>query len=67
MASEVLGSTLDIHSGGEDLKFPQASIYFKVLNEVANSTAVSSFRTFLCLKMNGLKVWHAHVLITKCS
>lgn len=33
MASEVLGSTLDIHSGGEDLKFPHHD------NEIAQSEA----------------------------
>jgi cysteinyl-tRNA synthetase len=33
MASEVLGNTLDLHSGGEDLKFPHHD------NEIAQSEA----------------------------
>jgi cysteinyl-tRNA synthetase len=33
MASDVLGNTLDLHSGGEDLKFPHHD------NEIAQSEA----------------------------
>lgn len=43
MASSILGQTLDIHTGGIDLKFPHHD------NEIAQAEVINIYNNLLCI------------------